>query len=418
MKDLIRRWPKSELHVHLRGAMPPELLAEQLRKYPVEQALRDAPWRHRALFRRCGNIRPFLARRARSGDDVSNLFHYTSFRQFLVTYLFTGYFFREASDLRRLVQGVLARLAAENVVYAEITVSVPEYRDKGMALSEIVECLEEEAEASSQVHVQWIVDLVRDYGPDAGLALLRDLLKLPCQSIVGLTLGGSEDRFPPAQFAKVYAKARDHGWRRTVHAGEALGPESVWDAIRLLGAERIGHGVRAIEDAKLVGYLAENGIPLEVCPTSNLRTGLYPSYEAHPVQALYEAGVPLTINSDDPTFFHTTLTDEYWQVHRVGIPREGLLEMIRNGFRYAFLPAADVDRYLANLNEAWSAMKGRGKSQIKEDESGLGGLPGRIQPRRQPDRPGGMGPSGGAGRGRSGSFPGSGGDGIDQPGRA
>lgn len=343
--------------------MPPEVWAEQCRKYPVEQALRDAPRRHRWLFRQCANLRPFLSRRAGPVDDVSKLFATTSFRQFLITYLFTGYFFREVSDLRRLVRGVLARLAAENVVYAEITVSVPEYRAKGMALRDIVECLEEEAEASSEVRVQWIVDLVRDYGPEAGLALLKDLLELRCESIVGLTLGGSEDRFPPAPFARVYAMARDHGWRLTVHAGEALGPKSVWDAIRLLGAERLGHGVRAIEDEKLVGYLAENGIPLEVCPTSNLRTGLYASYEAHPVRALYEAGVPITINSDDPTFFHTTLTDEYGHVHRVGVPREGLLEMIRNGFRYAFLPPADIDRYLASLDEAWSEMKGMRKSQ-------------------------------------------------------
>ena len=155
----------------------------------------------------------------------------------------------------------------------------------------------------------------------------------------------------------MYSKARDNGLRLTVHAGEAAGPRSVWDALQILGAERIGHGVRAIEDPSLVRYLADNKIPLEVSPTSNIRTGVYASYEAHPVKALFEAGVPVTINTDDPTFFRTTLVDEYAHVHAIGINENDIFEMIREGFVHAFLPKDEIDRYLRELEKEWKTLQ-------------------------------------------------------------
>jgi adenosine deaminase len=201
--------------------------------------------------------------------------------------------------------------------------------------------------------VQWIADLVRDFGADTCLELLNDLIAQDCRSLVGITLGGAEHRFPPEQFERVYATARDAGLRLTIHAGEALGPESVWNALEL-GVERIGHGVRSIEEPALVRHLAERRIPLEVCPTSNLRTGIYPSYSAHPLEALYVAGVPVTINSDDPTFFGTTLIDEYLHMHEAGIAQDDLYEMLKNGFRYAFLPQTEREKYLEELERAWA----------------------------------------------------------------
>jgi adenosine deaminase len=200
--------------------------------------------------------------------------------------------------------------------------------------------------------VQWIPDLVRDFGPEATLAMLEELIAAGSPAIVGITLGGSEHLFPPAQFAKVYDKAREHGLRLTIHAGEALGPQSVRDALGL-GVERIGHGVRAIEDPALVAYLAEKGVPLEVCPTSNLRTGIYPSYEAHPVRVFYESGVPITINTDDPTFFRTTLVDEYLHLQALGLGEDAIYNMIRNGFMYAFLAQDEIDAYLKLLEQEW-----------------------------------------------------------------
>ncbi len=130
----------------------------------------------------------------------------------------------------------------------------------------------------------------------------------------------------------------------------------MWDALQILGSERIGHGVRAIEDATLVTYLADNNIPLEISPTSNIRTCIYLSYEAHPVKALFEAGVPVTINTDDPTFFRTTLADEYAHVHAMGVKDHDIFRMIRNGFIYAFLPKKEIDDYLFHLEKEWERL--------------------------------------------------------------
>ncbi len=355
LKAVLRKVPKAELHVHLKGAMPVEVFTTLLNKYVAENVLEAIPAEERGYYGEHDNIRPFLSPRHWSAEEVLSLFCYDDFDHFLSTWLFTGHFIRDAADFRRLVTAVVENLRAQNVVYAEITVAPPEYLHRGIALEDIVGCLEEGA-AMPGIRVQWIIDLVRNNGVQHGLDLLRRVIELHAPSIVGITLGGAEHLFPPAQFAPVYDLARDHGFRLTVHAGEASGPESVWDALRVLGAERIGHGARAIEDESLISYIVEQDIGLEVCPTSNVRTGIYSSLEAHPVKALYEAGVPVTINSDDPTFFGTTLMDEYSHVHFLGVPDEGILKMIENGFRYAFLSPDEVKGYLDDLEREWSRL--------------------------------------------------------------
>jgi len=355
MKEVLLKMPKSELHVHLRGAMPVEVFADLLNKHSVDEPLHDAPVGHKAMFQQYDNIRPFLPPKHWSVDAVSRLFRYDSFDQFLATYAFAGYFIRDVSDLRRLVRGVLGRLKSQNVVYAEITIALAEYLTQGIPLADIKTCLEE-AEAFPGIRVQWIVDLIRDIGSDAALALLKEVIELRCGSIVGITLGGSEHLSPPDQFSEVYSTARDHGLRLTIHAGEALGPRSIWDSLQILRVERIGHGVRAIEDSSLVAYLAENNIPLEVCPTSNIRTGIFASYEAHPVKALFEAGVPVTINSDDPTFFGTTLANEYAHVRTLGVQADGIFQIIKNGFTYAFLPKEEIGVHLDKVEQEWAKL--------------------------------------------------------------
>lgn len=352
----LARWqtlPKAELHVHLRGAMPVAVFADLLSRHAGDLA-RQLPARHRSLFERYDNIRPFLQPRAWSAAEVAPLFRFANFDQFLATFAFTSYAIGNADDFQQLVAGVLASFRAQRIVYAEITVSVREYVRRGIPLAELCAILDAAARAPG-IRVQWIVDLVRDFGPEAGLTLLAEIIAQRCASIVGITLGGSEHRHPPADFAAVYDLARAHGLRLTVHAGEALGPASVWDALTVLGVERIGHGVRSVEDAALVRYLAERAVPLEVCPTSNLATGLYPSVASHPVLALHAAGVPLSLNSDDPTFFGTTLAEEYARVEAAGLPAAAVLTLLKNGFRHAFLPPAEIARFLGEVDAAWAA---------------------------------------------------------------
>ena len=354
-EEFLRQAPKAELHVHLRGAVPPEFFAELTAKYSPRQALENAPRRHLDAFQRCDNIRSFLS--SPKPETAAALFRFHSFEQFLATYLFTSYFVRDISDFRGLIAAVRAFLEKQNIVYAEITVSVFEYLNQGIGLTEVLAALDEAADAPG-IRVQWIADLVRDLGPAKVAGLLRNILPKRPASLVGITLGGSEHKFPPAQFEALYRQAREHGLRLSVHAGEALGPASVRDAVRVLQADRIGHGVRAIEDPRLVDYLAENQIPLEVCPTSNLRTGVFPSYEAHPLKALYEAGVPLSVNTDDPAFFSTTLAEEYGHAWRMGIGEQGVVSIMKNGFQHAFLPEADRRRYAGQLERRWQAFQG------------------------------------------------------------
>jgi len=356
LREVLPKIPKAELHVHLKGAMPVEVFTALLNKYVAENVLETIPAEERDDYGEHDNILPFLSPRHWSAEEVLSLFWYDDFDQFLATWLFTGHFVRDAGDFRTLVTAVIESLRSQNVVYAEITVAPPEYLHRGILLEDMIGCLEEGA-AIPGIRVQWIIDLVRNNGVPHGVDLLKRVIQLHAPSIVGITLGGAEHLFPPAQFAPVYDLARDHGLRLTVHAGEASGPESVWDALRVLGAERIGHGVRAIEDESLISHIVEHDIGLEVCPTSNVRTGIYPSLEAHPVKALYEAGVSVTINSDDPTFFGTTLAGEYAHVHALGVPEEGILRMIENGFKYAFLPEDEVKKYLDDVERAWSKLR-------------------------------------------------------------
>ena len=329
--------PKAELHLHLRGAIPIPFLKEQFRKYPPQRALALAPPPQSRFMRQ----HPGVGRILDSEDPVSEaegLFTQAPFEQFLGAYLFTSYFVREIEDFERLVAGVRQELRKQNIVFAEITVSVPEYIQQGIDFEALMGVLAEDPPGLPKV--RWIVDAVRNYGPEAALALLERLRASRPPTVIGLTLGGAEHKQPPARFVEVYARARACGLRTTVHAGEALGPESVWDAVRVLGVERIGHGVRAIEDPALVAHLAEENIPLEVCPTSNIRTGIYPSLEAHPVRRLVDAGVPVSVSTDDPTFFAVSLAEELANLSRLEFSWTEIGEVARAPFQMAFDPEA------------------------------------------------------------------------------
>jgi adenosine deaminase len=311
--------------------MPPEFFAKLMAKRTVQEAIALAPERHLDFFRRNANIRAFLDR----PQPPEALFRFEGFEGFLSSFLFSGYFIRDIEDFRGLLAAVRAKLAADGIAYAEVTVSIPEYLIHGIPLEAMVEALSEEA-AKEPPRLRWIVDLVRNLGGESAERLLGLLLARRPEGWVGITLGGSEHLFPPAPFAHVYARAREAGLKLTVHAGEAAGPESVWDALRLLRVDRIGHGVRAIEDPRLVKELADRQVPLEVCLTGNVRTGVYAGYEQHPLARLVDAGVAVTLNTDDPTFFGTTLAREYEHAARLGLSRTALEQIAANARRFAF----------------------------------------------------------------------------------
>ncbi len=328
------RRPDAELHVHLRGAMPPAYFRRLIERIAPAEALRNAPERHLDFFRRHPHLQPFLAREA-SPDTAQGLFQFNDFPGFLASYLLSSYFVRTGEDFWGLVAAVADELAGQGLRYAEVIVSVPEYRMHGIGLEPIREALSE-ASRRRDIRLRWIVDLVRNFGHEAGLELLKELLDQPPDGWVGVTIGGAEADFPPAPFAEAFQLARANGLRLSAHAGEAAGPESVWDAVRLLRVDRIGHGVRAVEDPRLLDYLAENQIPLEVCPTSNIKTGVFRSFAEHSLPRLVEAGIPVTLNTDDPTFFRTTLEGEYEAARSMGLSEDALDQALANARRFAF----------------------------------------------------------------------------------
>ena len=335
LAERLRAQPKAELHLHLVGAMPREFFAEQLEKYTPQEAFSDALPRHFAFWAGHEHLQNYLPEG--SGEPkAEDLFRFGSFQGFLASYFLSTFFLRDLDDLRRLVAAIRQAFERENIVYAEVTISPTEHLYRESIGVEALAGFMDEVADQPGAKIRWIVDTVRNLGVESGLRTIESLLAVRPRSWVGITIGGAEHQFPPAQFKRIYRRAKAAGLRLSVHAGEAAGPESVWDAIRVLGAERIGHGVRSIEDPALVEYLAKNRIPLEVCPTGNIRTGVYTTPEEHPLKQLYDAGVPITLSTDDPTFFGVSLTDEYIFGAKRGLSQADLEAIRQNGFAHAF----------------------------------------------------------------------------------
>jgi adenosine deaminase len=307
--------PKVELHVHLEGAIPHDALWELLRKYG-DRTVPD---------------------RAALGDR----FRYRDFPHFLETWVWKNGFIREVDDFTRIAREVARDLAAQGVRYAEAFYSPSDFASTGLTPQQITQAIRRGLSQVPAIDVALIADLVRNYGPDRGARTLAQLIEVKDLGVIGIGIGGSEHTHPPGPFAAVYAEAQRHGLHTTAHAGEAAGPESVWSAIEHLGVERIGHATRAIEDPGLLEHLVSKGIGLELCPLSNVRTGVVTSIEAHPVRRFFEAGALVTINTDDPKMFGNSLAEEYDVLERVhGFSRDEIRDVILNGIRASWLPDA------------------------------------------------------------------------------
>lgn len=314
--------PKVELHVHLEGSIQPETLL--------------------TLARRNGVTLP-----ASTLDEVRDWFTFRDFDHFVEIYVAITKCLRTSEDYELIAYEFGAEMARQHVRYAEVTFSPSTHHFLGVTQDTYFGGLtrgRERARREFGVEIAWIFDIVRGIADPAQQLAAADYttgvaIEGRCDGVVALGLAGSEHGNLPDPFAPWFQRARDAGLHSAPHAGENAGPESVWGALRALGAERIGHGVRAIEDAELVAYLAESRIPLEVNPTSNLRLGVYPNLEEHPLRRLYDAGVFITVNSDDPPLFNTTLNDEVQLLSshmRFTLPQ--IDAILLNAFRASFLP--------------------------------------------------------------------------------
>ena len=291
--------PKAELHLHLEGSIEADTLAE------IDGSVTREEFEGRT---RCG-----------------------SFEQFLQGYIWLTKRLEEPRHYAIATRRLLERLEEQNVRYAEITLSAGVVLWKQQDLAAVYDAIWQESQRSP-VKTFWILDAVRHFGVEAAAPVVDFAITRRTEGVVAFGIGGDEARGPAAWFRDLFQRARDGGLHLVCHAGETCGPESIWAALEI-GAERIGHGTSAVEDPALLRRLRERNVPLEVCISSNVCTGLVRSAREHPVRGAYDAGVPVTLNTDDPAFFRTSLSQEYEIASTLGLPAE---ELAVNSFRYAF----------------------------------------------------------------------------------
>jgi adenosine deaminase len=307
------RVPKVELHLHLEGAIPREALWLLIQKYGGDPAV------------------PNIA-------ALRQKFQYRDFPHFIETWVWKNQFLREYEDFTFIAEAVAKNLARQNVKYAEMFYSPLPFLQQGMETRKLTEAICTGLSRVKQMDIALIMDFSRDSGVADAAKNLGEVKELKALGVIGVGLGGSEQSYPPEPFAGVYERAWQLGFHTGAHAGEAAGPESIWGAVRSLKVERIGHGTRAIEDETLMRYLAEKQIPLECCPLSNVRTGVVKSIEAHPVKKFFDAGLLVTINTDDPAMFGNSLAQEYQMLEeRLGFSRDEVRRVILNGVKASWL---------------------------------------------------------------------------------
>ncbi len=315
--EFVREMPKVEIHVHLEGSIRPATLLTLAERNGVDLPAHDL-----------AGLRDF--------------YRFTSFPHFIHVYITISRCLQTAADYCLIAYEFGAEMARQHVRYAEVTFSPhTNVQNSGLAFGQILAALNEgrrQAGAEFGVEFRWVLDIVRD-DVESRHQVAEWAVQGADRGVVGFGLGGTENDYPPQDYADAFARARAAGLHSVPHAGEVAGPESIWGAIWALNADRIGHGVRCIEDPALVDYLREHQIPLELCPTSNLCLGVYSSYAEHPIRRLWEQGVYVTVNSDDPPMFNTDLVQEYRHLaDELGFTAAELEQLSLNALGASFLP--------------------------------------------------------------------------------
>ncbi|HWZ98801.1 MAG TPA: adenosine deaminase [Candidatus Dormibacteraeota bacterium] len=310
--------PKAELHLHLEGSIRPAIVSQLTARHgsPISE------------------------------QEVIARYAYNDFLGFLATFKWVTSFLRDPQDYALILQDLAEQLLAQNVVYAEVTLSVGVMLRRGQQVEKNFEAILRTAEPfeSRGLKLFWIFDAVRQFGADAAMGVVHSARNCASNKIVAFGVGGDELSLPTADFRRVYNLAGEYGLHRLMHAGEVGGPEKIREAVELLDVERIGHGIAAIHDPALMDLLADRRIPLEVCPGSNILTGALSRQlaqpnapiESHPLPKLLRHGIPIALSTDDPTMFHTDLATEYSNAHRMGLSEPELRSLTQMSFDHAF----------------------------------------------------------------------------------
>jgi aminodeoxyfutalosine deaminase len=330
--SLLPRLPKAELHLHLEGCLSPTLLVE------------------------------FAARHGEKLDlgKVVARYETSTFPEFLDLFKWATSFLREPQDYAQLVAHVASDLRNQNCIYAEITLSVgvmllrnQNFEANFAAMLDTVQKAQNDRSAKAP-QINWIFDAVRQFGPEKAMDVARLAAQMKSRGVVAFGLGGDENSLPTADFRRVYDYVAGAGLHRVAHAGEMAGPQSIRDAIEILGAERIGHGISAVQDERLMDLLIERQIPLEICPKSNVCTGALAKLlggkqarlEDHPLRKFVACRVPVTLSTDDPAMFHTSLNETYASALQIGLTSAQLISIAEASFRHAFLSSAQKEALL------------------------------------------------------------------------
>lgn len=316
------RVPKVELHLHLEGAIPHDALWELIQKYGGDPLI------------------PNL-------EALERKFSYRDFPHFIETWCWKNRFLREYEDFTFIAEAVARDLVRQNIRYVETFYSPSDFFRHGLQTQKLTEAIRSGLSRVPDIQVSLVTDFCRDNGPENAAKIVAEINEVRELGVVGVTIGGSEQDYPPEPFKGVYEKARKFGFHTSAHAGEAAGAESIWGAIRSLRVERIGHGTRAYEDDSLVNYLAEHCIPLEICPISNVQTRVVDSLKRHPIRSYFERGITVTVNTDDPKMFGNSLAGEYEALEaELGFSREEMRALILQGIQVSWL-SEDKKRELA-----------------------------------------------------------------------
>lgn len=333
--DFIRRLPKAELHLHLEGTIEPATLVELSRQTDAEPI---------------------------SLDEAEALYRYTDFSGFMLAFKAVTRRLRGPAEYELAAWRMLQQLAAQGVVHAEVYISVgvvyfwrkEEDAADPLLFEKIFEGLERarvRGERELGITLYWIYDAVRHFSVPEAERVFRMAARMRVQypSIIGIGLGGDERVAASEPFRHLYAEAQAAGLRLTNHAGETTGPEAIWEALGV-GSERLGHVLSGIQDEALMEELKKRQTPLELNPTSNIKTGVCPSFEEHPLRKYFDAGLMVTLNSDDPAFFGSSIENEYRLAHLLqGFNHEELRQLAANSFKASFMSDAEKQRWLSRI---------------------------------------------------------------------
>jgi adenosine deaminase len=337
LSDFIREMPKVELHVHLEGATQPETLLYLAEKNGVTLPVSTV-------------------------EQVREWYQFRDFDHFVDIYILISECIRSVEDIEYITREFLRGQAAQNIRYTEATYTAnTHYKQKGISFEDQLAAINRARAWAAEelgVYLNLIIDISRETPLEQSIRTAEWVIAHHGDGVVALGLGGAEVGHPPEDHAPAFELALNAGVPCIPHAGETVGPESVWSALSVCDALRIGHGVRSIEDPALVDHLRERQIPLEVCPTSNVCLGVYPSLAEHPLPQLVEAGVYVTINSDDPPMFNTSLTQEFEAIAEAfGYGPDALQAFTLNALRAALIPPAQKSQLEREFHHTFAELR-------------------------------------------------------------